>query len=81
MNYDFIYKNEILQIKSDEKEGFLPTKKNDVYRYVRLKGLFANTYEPAEMTDPAIQLYAGHIAAYWRKCGLIRQEISPSDGS
>lgn len=38
--------------------------------------------DPAtEVADPAIQMYAGHIAAYWQKCGLIRQEISPADGS
>jgi hypothetical protein len=38
--------------------------------------------DPAsEMVDPAVIMYAGHVAAYWQKCGLIRQEISPSDGS
>jgi hypothetical protein len=38
--------------------------------------------DPAsEMVDPAVIMYAGHVAAYWQKCGLIRQEISPSNGS
>ena len=38
--------------------------------------------DPAsDIADPAVVMYAGHVAAYWQKCGLIRQEISPTDGS
>jgi hypothetical protein len=30
------------------------------------------TDSPSEMVDPAVVMYAGHVAAYWQKSGLIR---------
>lgn len=39
----------------------LPTKKNDVYRYVRLRSFFANSYEPSQMADVAESAIDAHI--------------------
>lgn len=39
----------------------LPTKKNDVYRYVRLRSLFANSYEASQMTEVAQSAIDAHV--------------------
>ncbi|HEV8051469.1 MAG TPA: Fe-S cluster assembly protein SufD [Parachlamydiaceae bacterium] len=39
----------------------LPTKRNDVYRYVRLRSFFANSYEPAQFTEVAESTIDAHV--------------------
>jgi Fe-S cluster assembly protein SufD len=39
----------------------LPTRKNDVYRYVPLRNFLANSYEPAQTTDLSFEAIKEHI--------------------
>lgn len=39
----------------------LPTRKNDVYRYVRLRSFFANSYEPSQVTEVSKTAIDAHV--------------------
>lgn len=39
----------------------LPTRKNDVYRYIHLRSFFANAYEPSKITEIAASVIDEHV--------------------
>lgn len=57
----------------------LPTRKNDVYRYVPLRHFFANNYEPSQMTEVSAETIDAHILPECRDSAavFINGEFSP----
>lgn len=57
----------------------LPTKKNDVYRYIPLRNFFANRYQPSKTSEVAIEAIEEHILPECRHSVaiFINGEFSP----